>query len=141
MPISPTSRRWLIRLLVIAAVILMPCLFIIASWNTGKLTPDNAFALMKDLSNRHASDSEVIGFLGDTEKLRGQHLGSNFADADYARKWKFHLETFDRYSELEITGLFDHQGNSITFINAMDQLEGNRLWLFRWQRLLKFTGL
>ena len=144
MLISQSSRRWMVRLLVIGVLLLLlltPCLFIIASWNTGKLTPDNAFAFMKDLSIRRASDSEVVACLGESDKVRGQQLISNFSNVDYVRKWEFHQETFDRYNELKITGFFDQQGNSITFINAMDQLEGKRLWLFRWQRLLKFTGL
>lgn len=138
---SHSSRRWPIRLLLIAAILLISFLFVRAYWNTGQLPPDIAQVFIRHLSNRHASDREVAASLGDTEKLRGEHLGSNFAGADYVRKWKFHQEAFDKYSDLEATGFFDDQGNCITFVCSSINLEGKRLWLFRWQRLLNSMGL
>ncbi len=142
MPLCQTSRRRQIRFIAIAVLLLIPCLIVIKSWNSTTITPDKADALIRDLANRHASDSEVVACLGDTNKLKGQPFtASGFSNVDYVRKWKFHHESLELYSDLETTGFFDLQGKCITFIIAMERLEGKRLWLFRWQRLLKHLGM
>ncbi|MFT3882566.1 MAG: hypothetical protein QM703_23300 [Gemmatales bacterium] len=137
---SQSSRRWLIRLFVTSALLVVLCMFFVGYWNSTNLTPDNAFALMKDLATRHASDAEIVSYFGETEKLRSQKLKASVTDADYGRVWKFHQESFGLYDRLEISFVFDQQQNCITSVSFRDVLEGKRLWLFRWQRLLKSIG-
>lgn len=139
MTISPSSRRWLIRLIILA-VLLVPFVVAIAMRPASKLTPDQANVFVRDLSNRHANESEVMGILGDGEKSSGQQFATGFADVDFVRKWSFQQETFDRYSTLETTGIFDCQGRLITCIMASERYEGARLWSFRWQRMRKAIG-
>lgn len=127
------TRQWILWPCIVGTLI--GCLFLYIAGKK-RYTFSEAPTILHQLTQRHASEEEVIEILGYHSKLT-----TSPGSEGQVRKFSFTNESLNTAELLEALPIYDDNKRVTKWICESQKLKGTNLWKYRWEWFLGRMGL